>query len=223
MPKHLTRERILNAAMNRMLRFGYRKVSMDEIAEDLVMSKNTIYRYFESKERMAEALFERLSEEVEQELALIRESYRDPSEVISRNVFFLQQRLKPWSESFLGDIKTELPALWARFNDLHETRIKEIVALVEDGIEKDKFRRVNAALAVRMYMGAMDHVLDPEYLEKERISFSDAIDGVLDIWSVGMVLKKEGGHSNAVRVKKFRDSRGLVVMDSPRRVVGFGR
>jgi len=190
MPKDLTREQMLDAAMNRMLKFGYRKVTMDEIAQDLVMSKNTIYKHFQSKIEMAEALFDRLENEINQELSLIEESHKDPVEIISKNIFFLQQRLTPWFEHFLGDIKTGLPDLWTRFFNFRNEKISEIKSLVEDGIKKGKFRKINSALAVRMYMGAINHVLNPEFLENERISFSDAIEEVLDIWSTGVILKK---------------------------------
>jgi len=187
MSKDLTRDRILNAAMNRMLKHGYRKTTMDEIAADLVMSKNTIYKHFQSKIEMAGALFKRLEGEINHELSLIEESHQDPVEIISKNIFFLQQRLSPWFEHFLPDIKLELPDLWTRFLNFRNEKISEIKVLVEDGIKKGKFRKIHPALAVRMYMGAIDHVLNPEFLEKERISFSDALEGVLDIWSVGIV------------------------------------
>jgi AcrR family transcriptional regulator len=185
-----TQERILNAATNRMVKFGYRKVTMDEIAQDLVMSKNTIYKHFQSKIEIAEALFGRLEKEINHELSLIEESHKDPAEIISKNIFFLQQKLTPWFEHFLGDIKSELPDLWTRFLNFRNEKISEIKGLVEDGIKKGKFRKINSALAVRMYMGAIDHVLNPEFLEKERISFSDALEGVLDIWSMGMMTTK---------------------------------
>ncbi len=188
MPQDLTRERILDAAMSRMLKFGYRKVTMDEIAQDLTMSKNTIYKHFQSKVEIAEALFGRLQGEINHELSLIEETNSDPVEIISKNIFFLQQRLTPWFEHFIGDIKMEVPELWNRFIQFRNEKISEIKALVETGIKKGKFRKVNSALAVRMYMGAIDHVLNPEFLEKERISFSDALEGVLDIWSEGIVL-----------------------------------
>ena len=83
-----------------------------------------------------------------------------------------------------------MPDLWARFLNFRNEKISEIKTLVEDGIKRGKFREINAALAVRMYMGAIDHVLNPEFLEKERISFSDALEGVLDIWSIGVRSKK---------------------------------
>ena len=189
-PPESTKEKILDASLNRMLRFGYRKVSMDEIARDLVMSKNTIYKHFQSKSELAEALFKRLESEINHELSLIEESTKDPVEIISKNIFFLQQRLAPWFEHFLGDIKSEVPDLWTRFLRFRNEKISEIKTLVENGIKNKKFRKINAALAVRMYMGAIDHVLNPEFLEKERISFPDALEGVLDIWSTGIFLNE---------------------------------
>ena len=186
----MLKEKILSTAEARMVRFGYRKVTMDEIAQDLVMSKNTIYKHFQSKIEIAEALFERLEKEINRELSLIEESNKDPVEIISKNIFFLQQRLTPWFEHFLGDIKSELPDLWTRFLGFRNEKVSEVKALVDDGIKKGKFRKINSALAVRMYLGAIDHVLNPEFLEKERISFYDALEGVLDIWSIGVRSQK---------------------------------
>lgn len=203
MPKDFNRERIMNAAMNRMLKFGYRKVSMDEIAQDLAMSKNTIYRQFTSKTELAEAILMRLVDEINHEMALIAESHTDPEEIIAKHIFFLQQRLSPWFERFMGDIKMELPALWTSFRNFQNNKIADIRVLVEEGIRSKKFRKINSALAVRVYMGAIGHVLDPEFLEKERISFSDAIEGVLDIWSVGVRLNKNGGKQDGYIVKKI--------------------
>lgn len=184
------KEKILDAAIGRMLRVGFRKVTMDEIARDLSMSKNTIYKHFAGKDEIAEALFRRLEVEIDHELSLIEESNAAPLDVITKSIFFLQQKLTPWFENLLGDIKTDLPDLWRRFINFRNEKIAEIKTLVEQGIKQGKFRKINSALAVRMYMGAIDHVLNPEFLQSERISFADALEGVMDIWSAGIITKK---------------------------------
>jgi AcrR family transcriptional regulator len=189
MPKD-NRERILNAARERMLKYGYRKTSIDEIAHDLTMSKNTIYRYFSSKAEIAEALLKRLKIEINHEMALIEESNTDPAEIISKHIFFLRQCLTPWFRVFMGDIKSESRELWKSFREFQNEKIANVFKLVEEGIKKKKFRKIDPALAVQMYMGAIDYVLDPEFLEKEKISFPDAMEGVLDIWQNGVLLKK---------------------------------
>lgn len=50
------RELILNAAMERILHYGYAKTTMAEIARDCDMSAGNIYRFFDSKLDIAEAM-----------------------------------------------------------------------------------------------------------------------------------------------------------------------
>ena len=46
------KDRILTRAEEMFLRFGYSKVTMDEIAANLGMSKKTLYKFFPSKEEL---------------------------------------------------------------------------------------------------------------------------------------------------------------------------
>ena len=54
--KAATRDRILAAAMNRIKHYGYGKTTMAEIAADCDMSPGNIYRFFEAKIDIAEAM-----------------------------------------------------------------------------------------------------------------------------------------------------------------------
>jgi AcrR family transcriptional regulator len=54
--KAATRDRILQAAMNRIKHYGYGKTTMAEIAADCDMSPGNIYRFFEAKIDIAEAM-----------------------------------------------------------------------------------------------------------------------------------------------------------------------
>jgi len=188
--KHNVRVRILDAAEKRMVRFGYRKVTMDEIAADLVMSKNTIYLHFKSKVEIAKGLFDRLEARINNGQAAIEKANKNPLDVISKNIMFFQKELSPWFEHFLKDIKLELPDVWRDFIDFRTDKILEIKELIEKGIKKGIFRKVNSGLAVRVYLGAVDSIINPEILEEEHVSFQEAIEAVIDIWSQG-ILKKE--------------------------------
>jgi len=188
--KDLARTKILNAAEARMVKFGYRKVTMDEIAKDLVMSKNTIYLHFKSKVEIAEGLFDRLKKRINSIQAVIEKKEKDPLEVISKNILFFQKELSPWFEHFLGDIKLELPELWQDFINFRTEKILEIKTLVEKGMKKGVFRKVNPELAVRVYLGAIDSIINPEVMGQEHLSFQEAIDAILDIWSKGILVKR---------------------------------
>ena len=54
---------------------------MDEIAADLVMSKNTIYKSFSSKEEIAKSLVRRLQQQINSGLLNIEKTEKDPLKV----------------------------------------------------------------------------------------------------------------------------------------------
>ena len=54
------RDKIIKSAEERFFKDGYRKVTMDEIASDLGISKKTLYKYFSGKESIATAVIEKI-------------------------------------------------------------------------------------------------------------------------------------------------------------------
>ena len=46
------KEEVINAARDLFTKYGYKKVSMDEIAKEANVTKKTIYSYFSDKEAM---------------------------------------------------------------------------------------------------------------------------------------------------------------------------
>jgi AcrR family transcriptional regulator len=59
-----TRQQILDAAMQRIMHYGYAKTTMAEIARDCDMSAGNIYRFFASKIDIAEAMARKLNMEI---------------------------------------------------------------------------------------------------------------------------------------------------------------
>jgi AcrR family transcriptional regulator len=180
-------DKILIAAEMRMVRFGYHKVTMVEIATDLKMSKNTIYLYFPSKRDIAKSLVASIKGKINDYQQKVEKTEKDPLKIISLNILFLQQELAPWFEHFLKDIQLELPELWQEFVDFRSEKVMDLEKLVASGIKKRHFRQVNPALAVRAYLGAVNNIIDPEILQQEGVSFQQALETVMDIWSKGIV------------------------------------
>jgi AcrR family transcriptional regulator len=187
---NLIQEKILNAAQERMIKFGFRKVTMDEIALDLHMSKNTIYKCFANKEAIAEHLVKRLEGKLDKSLNNIEKASGDPLEVFSDSVLLLRQELGPWFEYFFRDIQTELPDLWEKFLHFRNGQILKIHSLVKKGSRNRIFRQVNASIATEAYLGAIKAITNPRFLAQEKITFEQALDAVLDIWSNGIKVRK---------------------------------
>lgn len=187
---HSLKEKIMDAAQARMIRFGYRKVTMDEIAQDLRVSKNTIYKVFVGKEEIAKGLVERLQESINVGLDDLERRDKDPLKVFSGSILLLRKTLGPWFEHFFREIAVELPDLWKEFLRYRNEKILEIRSLVEKGIKKGVLRKVNPSVAVQAYLGSVKAIINPGFLEQEHLSFDQALEAVLDIWAHG-ILRKE--------------------------------
>ncbi|MEQ1707856.1 MAG: TetR/AcrR family transcriptional regulator [Terricaulis sp.] len=87
-----TRDRILHAAMLRIKHYGYGKTTMAEIAADCDMSPGNIYRFFEAKIDIAEAMA-RVHYATEQaELSAIARKKEWPADRRLREIFFKRMR-----------------------------------------------------------------------------------------------------------------------------------
>ncbi|MDD5137408.1 MAG: TetR/AcrR family transcriptional regulator [Candidatus Omnitrophota bacterium] len=186
---HSLKEKILDVAQARMVRFGYRKVTMDEIAQDLRVSKNTIYKVFIGKEEIAKGLVKRLQEDINRGLGDLEQRDKDPLKVFSNSILLLRKTLGPWFEHFFKEIAVELPDLWKEFLRYRNEKILEIRSLVEKGIKKGALRKISASVAVQAYLGSVKAIIAPRFLEQEHLSFDEALQAVLDIWAHGILRK----------------------------------
>ena len=54
----LIRERLLLTAMQEFMQYGFSRISMDDLAIRMGMSKKTLYKYYPSKEELVKAVLE---------------------------------------------------------------------------------------------------------------------------------------------------------------------
>lgn len=90
--KAATRDRILAAAMNRIKHYGYGKTTMAEIAADCDMSPGNIYRFFEAKIDIAEAMARKHYSEEQSRAAAIARRKDKPVDQRIREIFFARMR-----------------------------------------------------------------------------------------------------------------------------------
>ncbi len=113
-----TRDVILDASHRLLVRYGYRKMTMDDIAKEAGIGKGTIYLYFRSKEEVALSCADRFTISVQEELKRIATSSGTPAErlrkMLIHRVLMRLDHAQPFALS-LDDIFMALrPAFLAR-------------------------------------------------------------------------------------------------------------
>lgn len=156
--KAATRDRILQAAMARIKHYGYGKTTMAEIASDCDMSPGNIYRFFEAKIDIAEAMARKhYAEQHAGVAALARKRDRAVDQRL-RDILF--KKMRDNYQMFEENAKIlEVAEVLARerplfLNELIAAERVFLSALIREGVEDGLFEDCDADFAAEMLQAA---------------------------------------------------------------------
>jgi len=185
------RDKIIEAAKKRFFQFGLRKVTMDEIATDLGISKKTLYKHFDSKEGLAAEVINAFQTEMTRLVDCLTMEISDPIERFERCVIEISRKRSAINNIFLSDIKREIPKLWKRIEEFREECIMNYLGdILQEGIKQGRIKKeINTKIAAKIYIGAIQTVMQPDAVEREGYSFEEAFDNISRIFMEGVKLK----------------------------------
>jgi TetR/AcrR family transcriptional regulator len=149
---------ILAAARRRFDAFGFAKVTMDEIADDVGMAKASLYYYFSTKESIFRSVIRREQDEFAARMEeLLRETVPAPQK-LRRYVRFrteltgrlmLLNRLNPQTREAVTPIFMESFASFAR------CELRVILSIVNEGRKSGDFRSEHPQKTAAMILHAL--------------------------------------------------------------------
>ncbi|BFP40878.1 TetR/AcrR family transcriptional regulator [Flavobacteriaceae bacterium GF1] len=161
------RNDILNKATDLFLNYGFKSVTMDDLAQEMGISKKTIYSHFENKTKLVEEATMNLFWEISNGIDHIIALKKNPIEELYEIKKFVMVRLKDEKASTLYQLQKYYPRLF-------ETLKKKEIDVMQDclvdnirrGMEIGIYREnLNVQFVARIYFsGAIslsDHDLFP--------------------------------------------------------------
>lgn len=152
------RDRILAAAAKRIKHYGYSKTTIAEIAADCGMSPGNIYRFFEAKVDIAEAMARRAQLEQNARMGVIARRKSAPANRRLRELLLTRLRehfAMPEADAKLLEVteilKKERPLFQQEQAALERVFLAEIL---RDGLEEGAFRPMDVEFAAEMIHAA---------------------------------------------------------------------
>ena len=186
-----TRDRILKAAVARIKHYGYGKTTMAEIANDCCMSPGNIYRFFEAKIDIAEAMARIHYAEEHAELSAIARKKDWPADKRFRELF--RKRLRDTYYMLEASDKTlEVASVLHRERPLfaNEQLALErvfLTALLEEGEKAGIFAAGDHALNAEMIQAATMKFSVPQLFSQLTLpKLERELEGVLDLLLKGL-------------------------------------
>jgi len=157
----LTQEKekfILNAAQNRFARFGFSKVTMDEIAEDIGLAKASLYYYYLTKEHIFRGVIRREQEEFLKQSATILDK---PAPASQKLIMYVRRRivlgnqllnLSALNAKLWQDVKPGFRDLFVAFSD---QELQLLTRILREGKKNGEFHVTSPEKTAEMFL----HVL----------------------------------------------------------------
>ena len=156
------RENIIHKTAELFLTFGFKSVTMDDIAQEMGISKKTIYVHFANKTKLVEAVTFELFETICDGIDGICDASKNPIEELYDIKMFVMHHLKSERSSPQYQLKKYYPKIYdvlklKQFEKMHVS-VKESL---QKGVDTKLFRaNIDVDFISRMYFNGMTGIKD---------------------------------------------------------------
>lgn len=186
------KDRILEESEKLFFRYGVRRVTMDDVAKALGMSKKTLYQYYSDKD---ELVAEATRAHLERERIEFDDIFRNSENAI-KSLFSISQCMrKSLSEinpTVLFDLKRYYPKSWEYWTEFKDQFIfKSVIENLKEGIKEGYFRpELNAEILANLRVMEIQILFDRESFPSEKFNFIEVQIQLFDHFVYGIATEK---------------------------------
>lgn len=198
-------EKILKTSLELFFKYGIKRVTMDDIAKELGMSKKTIYHYYKEKDDLVNQLC--IVEMQKQELIFknIEKQANDPIHeiiIISNTVSEMMQHINPVFFLDLQKFHSNAFLEFQKFKD--NCAYKDLLRNIKAGKEIGVYRNdIDEVFTAKYRLAQIDMLMFGNYFSFEKISFTQSHQLLLDMFVHGICTLK--GHKLINEYKQIKE------------------
>lgn len=198
-------DKILKVALELFFKYGIKRITMDDIAKELGMSKKTIYQFYKEKDDLVNQLLVlQLGQQTKKfdEVKLIAKDPIHEMLLISDKMREMMQHINP---VFFLDLQKFYPDAFKEFQKFkEECAFQDILRNIQEGKAAGYYREdINDEFAARVRLAQIDMLMFGNYFSFEKVSFTKSNELMLDMFVHGISTVK--GHKLINNYKKRKE------------------
>lgn len=171
------RQRILLKTEEMFAKFGFARVTMEEIASELSISKKTLYKHFSNKEHLLKELIGSMKCEVNEFIEkLIEDNSIEFIDKLKQFMNFIAKQSSKLDGPMVRDMMRNQPEVWQDIQQFRKIKAhNNLSRLIEQGVSKGVFRKdLHIEIVVLAYVAAIHSLVNPEVLAELPVSADEA-------------------------------------------------
>lgn len=184
------RRQIIVKAQEQFFAHGFSKVTTDELAAALGISKKTLYQHFSSKDELVREAIYAMREEISGEIGRIVAGPESDFAGKLRSVMgVLARKLARVQRPFFEDMQKKAPELWREIEEFRRDRILTLFQeLFRQGGASGMLREhVDPHLFVMMFLAIVQGIFNPSVLAHLPMSAGKAFDTFITVMLEGVL------------------------------------
>lgn len=182
------RQKWLNILVPYFLKNGLRRVTMDDIARLLGVSKATIYEHFNSRDELFEMAVDYILDQIGGNKDILYRSELSYQDRFLHLFGLVLKQVIGITPILLEDIKYQYPLLWQKIQDYYQDWELTLQDFFKMAMKDGSFTQVHPALISRLITGVLREFINPEFLVSNQITIEQAFLDMLTILSQGVMM-----------------------------------
>ena len=174
------KERIVQEASNLFFRNGVRSMTMSDIANELGISKRTLYEVFQDKEELLEECLNAHMKKVDCEMEKLINNSEDVIEALMRIYAKHLANAHEVNKSLWHDLKKYYAPIYEKFESRQQNEYDTFAPLLEKGIQQGLIREdINFEVVTWLVRAQFKALIDDEYIPTDKYSIREFISAII--------------------------------------------
>ena len=185
------KEKILDFSMNKFMREGFYKTSMDSVAGELHMSKKTIYKHFSSKEELVEEIVNRFTSTVSEKIESVIMNENDSLSKTMHLIEIMGSVAMKLSDTWVKDLQVHMPQTWEKIDEFRTKKANAVVGdIIRRGQVEGIFIEKPAELIIHLFVSSLRSIVNPDFLYYQKFKYKEAFQHTFEILFTGILTPK---------------------------------
>jgi len=186
------KQAIVDLAYQKFSQHGFKRVTMDELATELVISKKTVYKHFESKEAILEEIVNQRIKRGQAALQALLAAEGSAGERIKRVAELFPRFVDPNWQRLMSDVVRSVPSVSKKIEAILTYFITKVApSIIREGQRQGSVRRdLNIDLFITAYLGAAKELFNSNFIQNHPVTEEVIPKQLFKIFMEGVLVRK---------------------------------